>query len=208
MLLWLDAKVRGVAARLQLLDAVGLVAAAAAAAVAIDTTGGAGAAASAQLVDGLQALLGPRLLQGGPQGDHSRGSRLTIMVGGDQALVNLVDQSLLAADNTSREGFDNALRRALENLGIPNEMSFRPFCMRMLAFTTSRGDGKVVCRPVSACTLVVQAAATLRCWWSCWALRWRRCCSTWTPGWRTACWTTPAASSSLWQATRRGLPLL
>lgn len=74
-LLWLDAEVRGVTARLQLLDAVGLVAAAAAAAVATDTTGGAGAAASAQLVDGLQALLGPRLLQGGPQGDHSRGSR-------------------------------------------------------------------------------------------------------------------------------------
>lgn len=70
-LLWLDAEARGVAARLQLLDAVGVVAAAAAK-VATDTVGGACAAASSQLVDGLQAMLGPRLLRGGPQGDHIR----------------------------------------------------------------------------------------------------------------------------------------
>jgi hypothetical protein len=69
-LLWLDVEVRGVAARLQLLDAVGVVAAAAAAAA--DTAGGRCAAASAQLIDGLQAMLGPRLLQGGPQGNSSR----------------------------------------------------------------------------------------------------------------------------------------
>ena len=76
-LLWLDAEVRGVAARLQLLDAVGVVAAAAAATAATDTAGGGCAAASAQLIDGLQALLGPRLLQGGPQGDQSR--RFTVI---------------------------------------------------------------------------------------------------------------------------------
>lgn len=67
-LLWLEAETCGVVARLRLLDAVAAAAAAAAA-----TAGGGSAlspaAAAAQLVDGLQALLTPHLLQGGPQGD-------------------------------------------------------------------------------------------------------------------------------------------
>lgn len=67
-LLWLEAETRGVAARLRLLDA----AATAAASAAATGAGGAGspAAGAAQLIDGLQALLAPRLLQGGPQGDQ------------------------------------------------------------------------------------------------------------------------------------------
>jgi hypothetical protein len=70
-LLWLDAETRGISARLRLLDAAGAVAAAAAAMVATDAGGGSCATASAQLIDGLQSLLEPRLLQGGPQGDRS-----------------------------------------------------------------------------------------------------------------------------------------
>lgn len=84
------------------------------------------------------------------------------MVGGDLALVNLVDQKIFEADNTSRKGFDNALRRALGNLGMPNEMRFRPFCMRTASKMAKSSADRCQRAPV-----VVQAAARLRCWWSC-----------------------------------------
>lgn len=165
-LLWLTAEIRGVAARMQLLDAVGVVAAAAAASSATNKAGGRCAAASAQLIDGLQAMLGPRLLQGGPQGDHSRRSRLSIMVGGDQALIYLVDQCLHEALNASHKTLGVLLAGPQETLAIQTRgiQSFLGCALLSRPAEVMAGSSADRWQHAPA---AVQAAARPRCWWSC-----------------------------------------
>ena len=146
-LLWLDAEVCGVAARLHLLDAVGVVAAAAAAADATDTAGGRCAAASMQLVDGLQALLGPRLLQGGPQGDHSREVQVADHGRKWSGPIWPCRRSVfLETDNRSRE--------ALQDLPHwPSKAyAFRTRGASHLSEQRRQAVGRVICGPVLACT--------------------------------------------------------